>query len=83
MVHVSARAKDFSLFHNIRIESGAHPDSSIMDNEGSFPGIKLPGSETQHSSLPFKNAWRYTSTCLRSMMVHESQRNLYLFNLVT
>jgi hypothetical protein len=36
-----------------------------MGTTGSFPGIKLPGREADHSppsSAEVKNAWSYTST---------------------
>jgi hypothetical protein len=36
-----------------------------MGTRGSFPGVKRPGRETDHSSpssAEVKNAWGYTST---------------------
>jgi len=47
----------FSLPHCIQTGSGAHP--------ASYPGVRLPGCEVDHSppsSSKVKNAWSYTST---------------------
>jgi hypothetical protein len=44
--------------------SGAHPASYPIGIRGSFPGLKRPGREADHSppsSAKVKNAWSYTS----------------------
>jgi hypothetical protein len=50
-VRIPAGETDFSLFHNVQIGSGAHPESYLMDTEGSFPGLKRLGREADHSPL--------------------------------
>jgi hypothetical protein len=55
---------NFSLHHRVQNGSGAHPASYPMDNRGSFPGVKRPGREADHSppsSAEVKNAWSYNS----------------------
>jgi hypothetical protein len=42
-------AGNFSLHHRVQNGSGAHPTSYPMGNECSFPGVKRPGRETNHS----------------------------------
>jgi hypothetical protein len=56
---------NFSLHHRVQNGSGAHPASYPVDTRGSFPGVKWPGREADHSrpsSAEVKNAWSYTST---------------------
>jgi hypothetical protein len=58
-------AWNFSLHHCVQNGSGAHPASYPMDTGGSFPGVKRPGREADHSppsSAEVKNEWSYTST---------------------
>jgi hypothetical protein len=55
---------DNVVHHRIRTGSGAHPASYPMDTRGSFPELKWPGREGDHSppsSAEVKNAWCYTS----------------------
>jgi hypothetical protein len=40
---------DFPLRHHVQTGSGAHPASYPVDTEGSFPGVKRPGCESDHS----------------------------------
>jgi hypothetical protein len=42
-------ANIFSLFYSVQTSSGAHPASNPIDSGGSFPGIKRPGREADHS----------------------------------
>jgi hypothetical protein len=54
-----------SLHHRVQNGSGAHPTSYPMGIRGSFPGVKRPGREADHSPpsrAKVKNAWSYTST---------------------
>jgi hypothetical protein len=63
-VRFPAGAWNFSLHHRVEIGSGAHPAFYSMGIRVSFPGVKRPGREPDHSHLVprSKNAWRYTST---------------------
>jgi hypothetical protein len=64
-VRVLAGAGNFSLHHPNQTGSGAHPASYPMGTRGSFPGVKRPRREADHSPPPsaeVKNAWSYTST---------------------
>jgi hypothetical protein len=64
-VRFLAGAGNFSLHHCVQNGSGAHPASYPMSTRGSFPWIKRPGHEADHSpqsSAEVKNAWSYTST---------------------
>jgi hypothetical protein len=49
-VRFPAEAGDYSLLHSIQTGSGAHSGSYRMGREGSFPGVKRPGREVDHSS---------------------------------
>jgi hypothetical protein len=49
----------------VQTGSGVHPTSCTMGNGGSFPGVKRPGLEADHSppaSAEVKKMWIYTST---------------------
>jgi hypothetical protein len=64
-VRFPARAGNFSLHYCVQNGSGAHPASYPMGTRGSFPGVKRPEHEVDHSppsSAEIKNAWSYTST---------------------
>jgi hypothetical protein len=55
-----AGAGNFSLHHRVQNGSGFHPASYPMGTRGSFPGVKRPGREDDHSlpsSAEVKNAW--------------------------
>jgi hypothetical protein len=57
--------KDFSSLHVVQTNYGVHPASYPMGNGGSFPGIKRPGREADHSpttSTEVKNTLIYTFT---------------------
>jgi hypothetical protein len=50
-VRFPAGAGNFSLHHRcVQNSSGAHPASYPMGTRGSFPGVKRPGREADHSS---------------------------------
>jgi len=53
-----------SLRPRVQTGSGAHPAPNQTSTGGSFPGVKLPGSEDDHSSPSawVLNAWSYSST---------------------
>jgi hypothetical protein len=60
----SRYGQKLSLLHVVQTGSGAHP-AYLMGNGGSFPGVKRPGREADHSpptSAEVKNTWLYTST---------------------
>jgi hypothetical protein len=48
-VRFSAGAGNFSLHHRVQNGSGAHPAFNAMGTRGSFPGVKRPGREADHS----------------------------------
>jgi hypothetical protein len=56
-------AGNFSLHHRVQNDSGAHSASYPMGTRGSFPEVKRPGREADHSHLMprSKNEWSYTS----------------------
>jgi hypothetical protein len=57
--------QEFSLLHVVQTGSGVHATSSLMGTGGSFPGVKWPGREADHSpagSAEVKKMWIYTST---------------------
>jgi hypothetical protein len=43
-VRFPAGAGNFSLYHRVQTDSGAHPTSYPMDTRGSFPGDKAAGA---------------------------------------
>jgi hypothetical protein len=49
-VRFSAGVGNFSLHHRVQNGSGAHPAYYPMRTKGSFPGVKRPGREADHSS---------------------------------
>jgi hypothetical protein len=48
-VRFSEGAGNFSLHHSVQNASGAHPASYPMGTRGSFPGVKRPRREADHS----------------------------------
>jgi hypothetical protein len=48
-VRFSARAENYSLRHRVQTCSGAHPAYCPMRTGDSFPGVKRPGREADHS----------------------------------
>jgi hypothetical protein len=49
-VRFPAGVGNFSIHHRIQNGSGAHPPSYAMGIRGSFPGVKRPGREADHST---------------------------------
>jgi hypothetical protein len=65
VIRVPAEGGNFSLHNRVHSVSEAHPASYLVGNRGSFPGVKRPEREADHSppsSAEVKNAWSYTST---------------------
>jgi hypothetical protein len=59
------QGQKFSLLHIVQTGSGVHPTSYKMGTGGSFPGVKRPGREADHSpptSAEVNKMWIYTST---------------------
>jgi len=56
---------DSSDFNNAR-GSGAHPASYPTGIRSSFPGVKLPGRETDHSPLSSAEVKECMDLCLHS-----------------
>jgi hypothetical protein len=48
-VRFPAGAGNFCLHHRVQNGSGAHPTSYPMGTMGSFPGVRRPGREANHS----------------------------------
>jgi hypothetical protein len=48
-VRLPAGAGNFPLHHRFQNGSGVHPASYPMDTRGSFPEVKQPGREADHS----------------------------------
>jgi hypothetical protein len=48
-VRFSAGSRDFTLFHSIQIGFGVQGVSYPIGSGGYFPGVKLTGSEANHS----------------------------------
>jgi hypothetical protein len=63
-VRFPARSGNF-FHHRVQNDSGAHPASYPTGTRGSFPGVKRPEREADHSppsSVEVKNEWSYTFT---------------------
>jgi hypothetical protein len=70
-VQVPVGSKIFSLLHLVQTGFEVHPASYPMGTGGTFPGIKRPGREADHSppaSAEVKKMWIYTSTPTYSFM---------------
>jgi hypothetical protein len=50
-LYASPNAGNFSLHHCVQNGSGAYPASYPMSTRGSFPGIKLPEREADHTPI--------------------------------
>jgi hypothetical protein len=65
-VRVPRYGQEFLLLHLVQTGSGVDPTSSYtMGTGGSFPGVKRPGREAEHSpptSTEVKKTWIYTFT---------------------
>jgi hypothetical protein len=48
-IQILAEAGNFSLQHHVQTGSEAHPVSYPVGTRGSFPGVKQPGHEADHS----------------------------------
>jgi hypothetical protein len=64
--------QEFSFLHVVQTGSGIHPTSYPMGTGGSFPGVKRPGREADHSptNAQVKKMWIYTSTPLHGIVVN-------------
>jgi hypothetical protein len=62
---------------------GVHPDSYPIDTGGSFPGVKRPEREADHSppNAEVMNVWCYTSTPIRlhGELLSYAKGQLYLY----
>jgi hypothetical protein len=59
------------ILHVVQTGSGVHPTSYPMGTGGSFPEVKRPAREADHSpptSAEVKKTWFYTSTPLYAFM---------------
>jgi hypothetical protein len=57
--------QEFALLHVVQTGSEAHPTSYPMGTGDSFPRVKRPGCEADHSpptNAEVKKTWTYTST---------------------
>jgi hypothetical protein len=84
-VRVPVGARIFS-HHRIQTSSGAHIASYPMGTGAVFPGVKLLGSETDHSppsSAEVTNVWSYTSTPQYVLMVWCLAKHREIFTLLT
>jgi hypothetical protein len=71
--------QEFSLLHVVQTGSAVHSASYPMGTGGSFPWVKRPEREGDHSlstSAEVKKTWVYTFTPLYAFMA------LYLFNYI-
>jgi hypothetical protein len=87
-IRFPAGSGNFSLHHRVQKCSGVHTPSCPMDTRGSFPGLKRPGREADHSppsSAEVKNAWSYTSTPLYVFMAWclVKHRDNFIFTFIT
>jgi hypothetical protein len=80
---VLAGTGNFFVHHCVQTSSVAHPSSYPMGTRESFPGVKCPGHEADHSpNAKVKNAWNYTSTPQNTFMAWclvKAQEQLYLY----
>jgi hypothetical protein len=61
----SRYGQEFSLVRVVQTGSGVHLTSYSMGTGGSFPGVKRPRCEADHSpptNAEVKKIWPYTST---------------------
>jgi hypothetical protein len=64
-VHLQTLSHYFHMATVVQTGSGVHPTSYTMGAGGSFPGVKRPGREADHSpptSAEVKKIWIYTPT---------------------
>jgi hypothetical protein len=61
----SRQDQEFSFLHVVQTGSGVHPTFYPIGTGGSYPDLKRPGCEADHSpptSAEVKKMWIYTST---------------------
>jgi hypothetical protein len=69
----SRYGQEFSLLHVAQTGSGVHPNYYPMGTGASFPGVKPPGREANHSlpaNAELKKMWIYTSTPPYAFLVY-------------
>jgi hypothetical protein len=49
-VDLNTETRKLSLLHSIQASCGAHSNSYTIGTNGSFPGVKQPGRDADHSS---------------------------------
>jgi len=49
MFRVKGNTELYEIHHRVQTGSGAHPSSYRMGTRGSFPVVKRPGREADHS----------------------------------
>jgi hypothetical protein len=67
--------QDFSLFHSVPTDSGAHPASCPMGTGGSFPGVKAVGPWSWSLTSIYcgrQERWKYTFTPPRKFSWHSA-----------
>jgi hypothetical protein len=81
-VRFLARVKDLSLTHSVQTGYGAHPAFYPINTGGSFPWVKLPGIEIDHSppsSAEVKNGRAiYPLPRLHSTVLNKAQGQKYV-----
>jgi hypothetical protein len=90
-VRFPAGARNFSLHYRVHNGSGAHQASCPMGTRGSFPGVKRPGHEADHSPLSSVKVKEWLALYLhspntpswRGAQLKKAQRQLYSFNCST
>jgi hypothetical protein len=65
-VRFPAGAGNFSLHQRVKNGFGAHPASYPLGGRGSFPGVKRPGREADHSSPSSAEVKEYVKLYLHS-----------------
>jgi hypothetical protein len=63
-IRFPAGAGNFSLHHCVQTGSGAHLASYPVVTSRSFPGVKRPGREADHSPLPSAEVKECVELCL-------------------
>jgi hypothetical protein len=87
----SREGQEFSLLHVVQTGSRTHPASYPMGTGDSFPEVKQPGREADHSpptNADVKRMWVYTSTPPQVFMAYclisYAEGQIYLtFNVTT
>jgi hypothetical protein len=66
---IPGRGRDVYFLHRIQTGSVAHPASCLMTTEGSFPGVQMPGLESDPSS-PSSAEVKYALRLHSSVRLH-------------